>query len=141
MPSPSGSNHHGTWGFPSVSGLDAAGMPGCTTLPAIAARITADRQNRCPEQPPHARALCYGLLLADLTEGKRHRSSEARPFETKEIIARPRLSTRILDSCARLPTAIVPWQLPSKVINANHWNSSPQGRTRKELMLSSRNDH
>jgi hypothetical protein len=75
---------------------------------AIAGGTTAGRQNRCPEQPPQSRALCHSFLLAGSTPGRRDSSSEARRCETNEtiqdrnILARPRLSTRILDSCAIL---------------------------------------
>jgi hypothetical protein len=73
---------------------------------AIAGGTTAGRQTRCPEQPLHARALCGSFLFAGGTPGRRDSSSEARRCETNEtfrdtdILARPRLSTRILDSCA-----------------------------------------
>jgi hypothetical protein len=75
---------------------------------AIAGGTTAGRQNRCPEQPPHARALCHSFLFAGGTPGRRDSSSEARRCETNEtfgdknILVRPRLSTRILDSYATL---------------------------------------
>jgi hypothetical protein len=47
----------GTWGFPLVSGLHAAGMPVCTTLQQLPpGRTTGGRQNRCPEHPPNARS-------------------------------------------------------------------------------------
>jgi hypothetical protein len=49
---------------------------------AIAARTTSGGQNRCPEQPPPARAFFRSFVLPDLAEFSRECSTEARPFDT-----------------------------------------------------------
>jgi hypothetical protein len=68
-------------------------------ISAIPARTTAGGQNRCPEQPPHARALSHSFALADLTACRRDCSSEARRSETKifsrESVSRREFSTRV----------------------------------------------
>jgi hypothetical protein len=50
----------------------------------IAGGTIPGRQNRCPEQPPHVRALCHSFLFAGGTPGRRDSSSEARRCETNE---------------------------------------------------------
>jgi hypothetical protein len=50
----------------------------------IAAGTTAVLQNRCPEQPPHTRAVCHSFGWAGLTECRRDYLSDARSFEAND---------------------------------------------------------
>jgi hypothetical protein len=120
-PSPSCSNRRRIRSVLLRPAVDAGSTTVCTTLQQLPAG-----------QPPHARALCHSSLFAGGTPGRRDSSSEVTRCETNEtfrdkiILARPRLSTRMLDSCATLASSIV---TPPKYICAvgpRYWNHSSQ---------------
>jgi hypothetical protein len=102
--------------FPLVSALDAARTPVFRTLllllprqlPAVKIAVVNNLRKR---------ALCATVLYwpasptADRTARvKRDVATRSETFRVKTILARPRLSTRILDSCATL----VSWGIKSK---------------------------
>jgi hypothetical protein len=107
-PSPSPSNHRSAWCFPLVSALDSARTPVFTTLqqlppgqqPAVEIAVRNKRRKR---------ALSATILYSAASptaeqpaRAKRDVTSRSETFRDKNIFARPRLSTRILDSCTTL---------------------------------------
>jgi hypothetical protein len=107
-PSPSRSNHRSTWCFPLLSAVDAARTPVFTTLQQLlpgqlAAVKSAVRNNRRKRALSDTVLYWPASLTADETARvKRDVASRSETFRDKNILARPRLSTRILDSCATL---------------------------------------
>jgi hypothetical protein len=83
----------------------------------IAAGTTAGSQNRCPEQPPHAQAVCHSVILAGFLECRRDNSSKARPFETKTF-------SRDRDSRREFSTRVQHW------VRGSASSDSSSGKTR-----------